>query len=69
MFAKGPQPGYSRKAVCLAVHPGAYCRRETSSIGSITGYVVYAADGTTLASAGNAQQAWREATSKEPRTA
>ena len=59
MFARGPQGGFSPKKECLAIHPGAYCRRVTTAIG--TGYVVYTEDGKALASAGTANRAWREA--------
>lgn len=61
MFARGPQAGFSPKDGCLAIHPGAFCRRVATAIG--VGFVVYAKDGRALASEGSAQTAWREAMS------
>jgi hypothetical protein len=60
MFAKGPAPGVSFKDQALALLPkGTQCRRASAM--SITGYVVSLPDGTGIASAGNSNQAWRNA--------
>jgi hypothetical protein len=60
MFAKGPMPGATPKADALKVWPGATCHYK-EALGGIRGYVVYAADGKAIASAANAQEAWRKA--------
>jgi hypothetical protein len=60
MFAKGPQPGATPKADALKRHPGATCRIKHGMC-RIIGYVVYAADGTAIASAGTARDAWDRA--------
>jgi hypothetical protein len=60
MFAKGPMPGATPKDEALLLLPaGTTCRRMSG--GGITGYIVELADGTQIASAGNAGQAWRAA--------
>jgi hypothetical protein len=60
MFAKGPMPGATPKEDALKVLPeGTRCERVTGM--GITGYVVTLPDGKTIASAGNAGQAWRKA--------
>lgn len=64
MFQKGPQPGATPKANALRLPEleSAYCRRKRSH--GIAGYVVYAEDGTAIAAAGNAQEAWSKAEAK-----
>ncbi len=57
-FLKGPTPGYSPRADALAINPRLKCRKKTAM--NITGYIVYDGD-KAIASAGNAQDAWRKA--------
>jgi hypothetical protein len=66
MFAKGPQPGATPKNDAQLLLPaGSTCRRV--SAGGMTGYLVELANGTQIASAGNAGQAWRAACDWAPR--
>lgn len=53
-------PGATPKADALKVWPGARCERKEAAH-RIRGYVVYAADGIAITSAGTAQEAWRKA--------
>ena len=60
MFSYGPMPGATPKQDALNVLPeGTICQR-VSSMG-ITGYVVTLPNGQSIASAGNANQAWEKA--------
>ena len=58
MFAKGPMPGATPKADALKVWPNAKCYKREAC--GIRGYVVLDRDGTALASAGTAMEAWRK---------
>lgn len=70
MFAKGPMPGATPKADALKVHPKAYCERvvglDFGTNRPVRGYAVKLPGGITLATAGNAQDAWRKACSMRP---
>lgn len=60
MFAKGPQPGATPKQDALEHLPkGTRCVKTTAH--GITGYVVKMPNGNAIASAGNANEAWRKA--------
>jgi hypothetical protein len=67
MFAKGPAPGSSAKALALALLPkGATCQAREAR--GIRGYVVVLPDGQAVASAGTSRQAWENAQSWAERT-
>jgi hypothetical protein len=60
MFARGPQSGYSSRAVALAMLPEGTCCKRLSAAG-MTGYSICLPDGRQIAAAGSARQAWRDA--------
>lgn len=70
MFAKGPMPGATPKADALEIHPKAYCERvvglDFGTNRAVRGYAVKLPGAITLATAGNAQEAWRKAASVKP---
>lgn len=60
MFAKGPVPGLTPRQDALELLPvGKRCTKVTRM--GITGYMVELPSGQSIASAGNAQQAWEKA--------